>query len=267
MQSPTPGTSWLDGGLAGEAEQAQLERLLALPGCYTTARVEAGRIRLAGRHCARLQRDAISLRLAPPADAAIRGALLGLAEAVFGDAAGIVRLQLSADEGGATHLIGTARALGADPDTWRAIRTPEPHPGPSLHPGAKCRPEPMLDRARKATRNAGVDEALLFDPHGRLVEGARSNLVVVTADGELVQPDPALGAVAGIALAGVTQEIGEIRVARCDAQLIADAREVVALNAVRGARAIVKIDGLPRRESAPGPWAKRLDALLRSAAD
>ena len=40
------------------------------------------------------------------------------------------------------------------------------------------------------------------------------------------------------------------------------AREIVVANAVRGARAVVRLDGAPVGDGRPGAWARRLDSAL-----
>jgi branched-subunit amino acid aminotransferase/4-amino-4-deoxychorismate lyase len=121
-----------------------------------------------------------------------------------------------------------------------------------------------LGLAADEARAAGVDDALLFDHADHLVETSRCNLVVVAKDGAPATPDDALGAVTGIALQVVleqTPEIARCKIVRGELQ---NAREIIALNSVRGARPIIRLDGEPVGDGAPGPWAARLhDAFLR----
>jgi branched-subunit amino acid aminotransferase/4-amino-4-deoxychorismate lyase len=246
-------------------DAATLQALLDRPGCYTTARVRAGAPTLPARHADRLLRDACALGLPRPDPLAIGEAFATLARLAFGGGGGIVRLQAGEREDGAPALVGTVRALGADGATWRASVAPFAHPGPARALGAKLASRPVWHRARAWTAAREADETLLFDAEGRLVEGARSNLVLVDARGGLLHPEPGLGAVAGLALAVVTEREPALRPARVGRAELADARELLALNAVRGVRPIVSIDGRPVGDGRPGPVAARLAAAFAAA--
>ena len=155
-----------------------------------------------------------------------------------------------------------AKALGPEPAHWRAITAPVVHPGPGPAPGAKRAGVAELAQARAAAEGAGVDEALLFDAAGRLVEGARTNLVLGVADGRWLTPPAARGAVRGVALeaalaAGLAIAEHDVSRAECAA-----AREIVATNAVRGARPILVLDGARVGDGRAGPLAAALAAAL-----
>ena len=68
--------------------------------------------------------------------------------------------------------------------------------------GAKVSNHLLSALASDEARTAGVDEALLLDREGYLVEGSRSNLVVVTRSGETTTQDPSRGGVAGVGVLG-----------------------------------------------------------------
>jgi branched-subunit amino acid aminotransferase/4-amino-4-deoxychorismate lyase len=171
-------------------------------------------------------------------------ALRELAAAAFGDASGVVRVQASRGDDDEIHLLGTPRPSGDDPNEWAAIRAPEVHDGGD--PGGPKRVgRPVLARAADAARDAGVDEALLFDEAGYLVEGARTNIVVVTESGALLTPSLARGAVAGIAREIVLERATEVRQDELHRDALPHARELIALNAVHGARPIVRLDDSP----------------------
>jgi branched-subunit amino acid aminotransferase/4-amino-4-deoxychorismate lyase len=158
--------------------------------------------------------------------------------------------------------VASTRALGPERPTWRAITAGLVHPGPGLAPGAKRADAPVLLAAREASAAAGVDEALLFDAAELLVEGAGTNLALALADGRFVTPPFARGAVRGVGLeaalaAGVV--LHEQDVAR---DAVAGVREIVATNAVRGARPIVLLDGRPVGDGRPGPLAAALATAI-----
>jgi branched-subunit amino acid aminotransferase/4-amino-4-deoxychorismate lyase len=208
---------------------------------------------------ARLVRDARALGLGALDPGDVRERLLAAGRASFGaEGVGVVRLE--ARVGG--ELVASTRPLGSEPAAWRAIVAAVIHPGPGPAPGAKRAAVPALAAAREEATVAGADEALLLDAAGLLVEGARSNLVLALADGRCVTPPRARGAVRGVALeaalsAGVA--LFEQDVAR---DALGEVREIVATNAVRGARPILALDGRPVGDERPGPLAAALAAAL-----
>lgn len=250
-----------DPALAASARPAHADSL----SCYTTARVTAGRALHAEHHLRRLQRDSRVLGLGEFDPPLISRAWEELGRAVFGGGSGIVRIEArrSAERGRAS-LHATTRPIGVENDMWSALTAPSAHCGPLGHRarGAKIMHDPLYEEARAFSADAGIDEALLFDTAGLLVEGARTNLLIVSADGILASPDLALGAVAGIALEIVSRRVPDLTVAKIRPADVANAREVIGLNAVRGARPITRIDGREIGGSEPGPWARRLDSLL-----
>ena len=235
--------------------------------CYTTARVRAGRVVFAARHAQRLARDAGRLGLGEldPDDA--RRTLESLARETFGSGEGIVRLEARGDDVGGIKLLGTTRAVDPDPAAWRAVCAQRRHPGPGPAPGAKLADEPCLEEARREARRAGVDEALLFDAEDRLVEGARSSVLVVGEDDRAATPPLARGGVAGIARAAALAACPEIEERDVPRAGLRRVREIVALNAVRGARPIVRLDGAAVGDARTGNWARRLAALLAEAGE
>ncbi len=236
------------------------------PGCYTSARVEDGRARFEARHLERLRRDARSLGLGEPDPEECREALRALARAAFGAGSGVVRLQVGRDGDGVLHLVGAARPLGPEGLPWTAVLAPSPHPGPRPWGGAKVSGQPEVALARNAARAAGADEALLLDAVGFLVEGARSNLVVVRADGAWVTPPLRRGAVSGVARAILLEQTPELREADIEREELWTARALVAVNAVRGAVPIARLDGRPLDPGGSGPAPARLARLLEEAA-
>jgi D-alanine transaminase len=234
-------------------------------GCYTTARFEAGRVRLGVRAAVRLARDATRLGLAAPDPSLVLAALAELGAAAFGEGAGVVRLQASTAAGGALRLVGTARPLGPEPQAWSALVAPFFHEGPAPWDGAKIAGHPRIVLARGAATAAGCEEALLFDEAGRLVEGARTSLLAVLGDGSLVAPPLARGGVRSVAREVVAEALGGLAERDLSRADLADAREIVALNAVRGAVAIVLLEGRAVGEGVPGPAARRLQEVFAAA--
>jgi branched-subunit amino acid aminotransferase/4-amino-4-deoxychorismate lyase len=260
-------TLWLDGRLIDDTHP--MLATLGQPSgtgelsCYTTAKVTAGRALHPDYHARRLQRDAKSIGLDAFDPFLVFRAFEELGRAVFANAVGVVRIEaLARVRSPGVSLLATSRPIGTERDSWSAITAPMTHPGPTLHAGAKLTGRKVFDEARTASNKAGVDEALLFDENKQLVEGARTNLLIVDRLGNLIVPDPALGAVAGIALEMITERVPELEIATPGPSVLADARELIAVNAVRGARSIILLDGRDIGDGSPGPWGRRLDALL-----
>jgi branched-chain amino acid aminotransferase len=243
-----PPVCWVDGRLLPRDAPAVRADDLAFSegrGCYTSVRIAGGRARYEERHRRRLARDAHALRIGEADPRRVARALRELAAAAFPGGEGIIRLEISRDADGAVHLVAVPRDLGADPEEWSAITAPGRHEGPILAGGPKLTNRLFHALAAEAARDAGADEALLVDGAGRLVEGSRSNLIVLTAAGELVTPPLSRGAVAGVARDIVMERLPELRERDVAAFRLPDAREIIAVNAVRGARPIATLDGRP----------------------
>ena len=174
---------------------------------------------------------------------AARRALRELAEAAFGDGDGIVRLEACRDAAGGDRLVATARPLGDDPREWTAICAAQRHDGGVVPGGPKLTNRRTLALAEDEARRAGVQEALLLDAEGYLVEGTRTSAIVATERGDLLTPPLARGGVAGIARAIALERVPELREGDVAADDLFRAGEIVVVNAVRGARSVATLDG------------------------
>lgn len=231
-------------------------------GCYTSIAIAGGRPRFAVRHQLRLQRGARALGLGEVDAKDFERALAELTAAALPGGEGVIRLQLSRRPGGPLQLTGVPRDLDVDHAEWSAISSAIPHAGAVMAGGHKLTNRLVLGLAADEAVAAGVDEALLFDAKSRLVEGSRCNIVVVSADGRASTPGDELGAVAGIALQVVLEQLPEIERCTISRESLRDAHEIIALNSVRGARPIARLDGAVVGDGAPGPWAQRLHAAF-----
>jgi branched-chain amino acid aminotransferase len=262
---------WLDGRLVDEADAVVGARLEALrssvPTCITTARVTAGKALHAHHHVRRLVRDSAALGFGAFDERLVIDAFKQLGEAVFGIGTGVVRIEaLPAHLGNGVQLHATTRPLGNESNCWTARTAPMVHPGPQAFPGAKLGHCTVYEDARAYKRITGMNEVLLFNSAGRLVEGSVSNVLVVRQDGSITTPDIALGAVAGIALKIIQDHTSELFVSAIDRRDVENANEIIMVNAVRGARPLVHLDDKPIGSGAAGPWARRLDAMLLPSA-
>jgi branched-chain amino acid aminotransferase len=230
--------------------------------CFTSVRIAEGRPRFVDRHVARIRDGAHALRLGELKPETILLALNELTSKTLPKGEGVIRLQASCDFEGGIHLTAVARTLGEETATWSAIIAPQLHDGASLLGGQKVTSRLTLTLAAEEAKAAGVDEALLLGPMGHLVEGARTNLFIASPDGSLLTPPLDSGAVAGIARAIVIEQIAEVKQqAISKAELLA-ATEIIAVNAVRGARPITQLDGRNVGNGAAGTWQLRLAETL-----
>lgn len=263
-------TQWLNGRLVEEADPGlralDASRSADALTCITTARVTAGRARHQAYHVRRLVRDAHTLGLGSVDPGQVGDAFAQLGRAAFGDSSGIVRIEVRPGSSrGCATLHATARPIGDETPLWSARIAPTVHPGPRPFSGAKLGSDAAYEEARAFSARNRVNESLIFDALGRLVEGARSNIVIVRRDGTLVTPDLALGAVAGIAREILCERTAKLAIETIDRDALETAREVIAVNAVRGARPITRLDDRIIGGGVAGPWARQLDATLNGS--
>ena len=237
------------------------------PRCYTTARYDAGRLRHGAHSARRLARDAEALGLGGLDEAACARALRAAGEAAFGGGPGVVRLEAGRDAGGQLTLAGTTRPLGPCAATWRVGTSGPVHPGPLGAPGVKRADLDWLDAARAERTTLGLDELLLFDAEGRLVEGTRTTPIWVDAAGTPATPPLGRGGVAGVAREILFERVPELRERDATRDGLRGARELVLVNAVRGACAAASLDGAERPVAPRGSWWERLAAALDADAD
>jgi branched-subunit amino acid aminotransferase/4-amino-4-deoxychorismate lyase len=214
------------------------------------------------RHAHRIERDALRLGLPRPPRSGIEQLCLETAQAAFGRGDGIVRVEWAAARGGPARLRATTRPLGPMRASWRTRTSHLHHPGPEDRRHTKRIDVEIYDRARREAQAAGVDEVLLCDADGWLVEGGRSSLLVVTVEGDLLTPELALGSVESLGLEIVREATPELREARIDLAALLVARELMAVNAVRGVVPITRLDGVAVGQGIAGPWARRLEPLF-----
>lgn len=256
---------WIDGRLQPLDEPAVRADDSAFSegrGCYTTTRIVGGRPRFPERHAARVVRSARDLGLGEVDPVTVETALRELGKAAFGDGDGVVRLQASRDGDGAQHLTGVPREIGAEPDVWRAMVLALTHGGAGMAANIKVSSRLTMALAGDAADAAGVEEALLLDGAGNLVEGSRSNIIVVPQGGVPTTPPNAAGGVSGIARGLALERVPELVEAPVPEAALRGAEEIIAVNAVRGARPIVALDGAPVGDGAAGPWSRRLAEAL-----
>lgn len=214
---------WLDGRLlpAAEARLPWDDRGLLLgEGLFETLLVRRGRPIEVQAHLARLSRSARSLGLAlpwePPEILAAIQELLEANRAPLGldDGEGALRITLTGGSGPRGLLPPAAPrprllisiANYTRPDSGRAataIIAPWPVATRSPLRGHKSLSAFESVLAARHAREQGLDEALLLNEAGHLVEAAAANLFLVDAAGRLCTPPLADGALPGITRAHI----------------------------------------------------------------
>ena len=86
--------------------------------------------------------------------------------------------------------------------------------------------------------------------------------MVVPEGAGLATPPLERGGVAGIARDIALERVPEIAERDLAVAELGGAHEIIALNAVRGARPITRLEDAPVGNGSPGPWAERLAAAL-----
>ena len=199
----------------------------------------------------------------PPVVRDVEELFVDTAATEFGSGDGIIRMEWSQPEGGAPELIATPRPVGEEPDVWRAETSKAVHPGPEHRRNTKFVDVHAYDAARAEVAESRIDEVLLFDQDGWLVEGGRSNFLIVLENGEWIAPDPVLGAVEGLGLTLVLESSPEIKYGRLTRDDLLSARELMSVNIIRGVAPIVELDGHAIADGEPGERARSLAMLFR----
>ena len=165
----------------------------------------------------------------------------------------------------AARIGGTTSPIGDDPPVWRCVVATVRTPGRIAYLDHEARrPRALRRGARRSGARQRADEALLFDAAGRLVEGARSNAIVVRRRRRASprRRSPAARR-RGSRAALLLERVPLLREADILRDELAGAREILTTNAVRGVRPVIALDGRPVGDGRPGPWATRLAATLR----
>ena len=256
--------TWLDGALvdpASAALSADDPGVRWGEGLFETMRAEGGAVPLLGRHLDRLLGSAGALGLAPMPTRVQMTAAVGDALAAAG--AGPLRVRLRATPAPSLMVeVAPEAALGADPPALAAVSVRGawmPANRMAEHKSLSYGAHRVSQRAAQA---AGAAHALLLDADGRLGEAALAS-VICSLDGALVSA-PARGLLPGVARA-VVMEALPVAERTLDEDAWRAADEIVLINAVRGAMAVVEVDGRPVGAGLPGPAARRIMDVLRAA--
>lgn len=172
---------------------------------------------------------------------------------------------------------------------------PSPAPRPSLVITARRRPEPPEDiaawtaeaitlpdarwarcdikstnllpnvLARSAAKRAGAYEAILFDANGNVTEGAASTVWIVTRDGTLLTRPLDAHILPGCTRAALIEELRRQGLGFEEREFslaeLREAREIFLTSATSFVKPVVRLDGAPIGNGAPGATATALFAL------
>lgn len=248
---------WLDGEWITAPPKLQLS-------CYTTGLFKARKIRHGTELALRLSRDAAALGLGSLKTEDCVEAMHRIGERAFGTSTGIVRIDAAKGEHGEVQLLGRFRRLDRGGGFWTAATFHEFHQGDNGTAGAKLSHSPIIERARAHIRKGPIDEVLIANSAGHLIEGSKTNLFVLTKEGYFITPPLHSGPVRGVARQILLEKDPHVIEGDVTIDLLENSLEVVVANAVRGAIPVVKIDGKPAGTGKVGRGALRLAKILDS---
>jgi branched-chain amino acid aminotransferase len=245
-------TAWLNGKLVDTPIIDATDRGFTLgDGLFETIRVAGGTPRWLDRHLARLTIGCEVLGFPPPDQAAIRGGITALLDAL-GLHDGVLRLTLT--RGPAPRgvipprdprptLLITAGASPLAQAPARVIVARKTRRN-EQSPLSRVKSLNYLDSilARLEAEEAGADEALLLNTQSNLAEATAANVFLVL-NGDLVTPRISDGALPGVARA-LLIDAGMAREGAISESAFAQATSGFLANAL-GIRAIRAIDGRP----------------------
>ncbi len=226
-------------------------------GCFEVLRTWGGRAVDLAAHLDRMTETIAFLRLRCLAREAIAAAVVA-AIAAAGPGEHRIRIVVTRGPGGLTtplselgvgHTIVIVEPLPAASTAGVALAVVD-WPLPARQ-GRGHKTLAFLDHviARELARTAGADEAVRLDGSGAVVEGATSNLFVVTG-GKVATPRIEGGVLPGIVRGRVLALCGQLGIAsearRVTLDELRGADEVFVTSSVRGVVPVTGVDGAPR---------------------
>ena len=158
-----------------------------------------------------------------------------------------------------------AYANGIGVVTYRTQRTAEA----TEASGAKVGNYLVAVLAMRQAKQAGAQEALIVDGAGHVVEGATSNVFIVS-DGRLITPPESAGILAGITRRYLLDVARELNVPTLYEPLelprLLAADEIFVSSSIRELLAVVSIDGQPVAGGSPGRLTRELHRAFREKA-
>ena len=280
------GYVWLNGALLPRSEASvpiDDRGFLYGAACFETLRAYGGEVFRLGRHLDRLEAGLRAMGVEAPPRAALQAAI---AETLEANALpeGRIRLTVSAGTGGARpglepagaplvlvtvqpvpDAAAPARALVA-----RGARIVSDRPLPFAKTVNYLGPLIALEEARRA----GLDQALLLDLHGDVVEASTANVFAVLGGeggGVLVTPPLEAGALPGVTREAVIECARGLGIEAAERRLPLDellaAREALLTNSIVGVQPLAEVRDGDRSYAfeAPGPVTRALSEAYREA--
>ena len=278
------GYVWLNGELlprSGASVPIDDRGFLYGAACFETLRAYGGAVFRLGRHLDRLEAGLRAMGVEAPPRAALQAAI---AETLEANALpeGRIRLTVSAGTGGARpglepagaplvlvtvqpvpDAAAPARALVA-----RGARIVSDRPLPFAKTVNYLGPLLALEEARRA----GLDQALLLDVHGDVVEASTANVFAVLGGeggGVLVTPPLEAGALPGVTREAVIECARGLGIEAAERRLPLDellaAREALLTNSIVGVQPLAELRDGDRSYAfeAPGPVTSALSEAYR----
>ncbi len=121
--------------------------------------------------------------------------------------------------------------------------------------------------ALRQAQRRGADEGLFVDRFGRLAEGTRSSIFIVSPRGQIVTPPLASGILAGVTRQVVFELAKRLRLSIAERpitlQQLFSAREAFLTSSLLEVAPLVKVDGRRIASGQPGPVTRRLQEAYR----
>jgi branched-chain amino acid aminotransferase len=249
---------------------------------FETLRTYAGRVFELQAHLARLQASAALVFIDLPVPLARIEREISECIAAAGNPESYVRVMLTRGRG----ALGLDPSLAVSPSRVVIVDALVPPPASfyengiavSLYRAARTTDATAAEGAKvgnylvsvlamREARLAGAAEALIVDGHGRVLEGASSNVFMFKGR-QLFTPGDQHGILRGITRAKVLDVAAELGIevvlhAPAAAELAA-ADEVFITSSIREIVPVVKIDGAPIADGRPGPLSAALRARFKA---
>lgn len=271
---------WVDGRLVPAAEA----RISALDlgfrsgiGVFESLRVDQGRAFRPDAHLARLTTGARTLGFAPQT----AGLRRGIADTVTGNhhLGDHLALRITCSPGPIDPQATFPGASAGPPTTVITVQptgaaSPTPSPATAISTalrreiaGTKHTSYLVSVLAQQQAAAAGCSDALLTAPSGALLEAATANLLVVV-DGVVSTPPTSAGILPGVTRDAVLELAAEHRIEVVERPITRDdlyrAEEAMLTSAVRGVRALTRVDHHDVAGGRPGPLTTHLAAAYHS---
>lgn len=244
-------------------------------GVYEVCEVRDGRIVDMARHLARLQRSLRELRIDMPMSLAALEIVMHEVVRRNRIGYGIVYLQMTRGVARRDHAFPTVPVRPAVVVTARSLNLQKNQDTAARGIGVITVPEnrwPRVDiksvsllpnvLAKQQAREAGAYEAWFVDRDGFVTEGSSSNAWIVTGEGRVVTRSADEGILAGITRAVLIEVLAALQITLEERPFTPEeaygAAEAFVTASSQIVMPVVRIDGRPVGNGAPGPIASRL---------